>query len=782
MFAVALLPLVATLGDPGITWDEPVYRESQRLQAEWFSRLARARSWNDVRELVSREATHDLWMSARYGLNFHPPLAGMLSNLTHLAFGHWLHDLNARRLASALELAAGAALLFHFLGRRCGVGVAAVSGLSLVLMPRVFGHAHVAGTDMPMLFFWAATAMAFWKGQSSRPWRVAFAALLALAFLVKLSTVFVLFPLLVWQAIYRSRPDEDRPRLERASDSPASRPAPLLSRFVVVLALATPLVLAGWESHRLAEGMRLETQGRLLPYAAEKYFQNLDLLEPGVSSPLPGWILLIPVVMLTAFWISRSAAMRIPGLRPWFGPVGPAFEMLVLSLAVGPAVVLGLNPGWWRDTLVRIGHYFALFLERRAALPEIEILYLGQKYVYSLPWHNGWVLTAVTVPLGILLLAAVGSLRAIRYLRRDPLPMFFLLNAAALPASRMLPTPAHDGVRLMLPTFFFLAGLAGIGYGWLADRLTGQPSANGRGDPSGAEPRKGRIRAARLALAALALGPAAFDLARIHPYELSYYNRAVGGLAGATRRGFEVTYWYDAVTPDAIADINRRLPPGARIEIPVHTDVFGEWQDRGHPRLRSDITLHGATAGPRFVFLLTHSSKSNPTTRLLFAQRPAFPPVEHAGVRLFSIYDEPAITTAQALALLAGAQSERAIPGRDRLEPPSLSTTVLEIAKRDPDAVLAAAKLLADGGARLDPPTADPSEAAILREVLSGNPNRIAELRRFAADLTARNPQAFEDAARILVEQPDRAARLIRAEGYLPTEAAEGYLDAKSAP
>jgi hypothetical protein len=528
--------------------------------------------------------------------------------------------------------------------------------------------------------------------------------------------------------------------------------------------------------------MRLETQGRLLPYAAEKYFQNLDLLEPGVSSPLPGWILLIPVVMLTAFWISRSAAMRIPGLRPWFGPVGPAFEMLVLSLAVGPAVVLGLNPGWWRDTLVRIGHYFALFLERRAALPEIEILYLGQKYVYSLPWHNGWVLTAVTVPLGILLLAAVGSLRAIRYVRRDPLPMFFLLNAAALPASRMLPTPAHDGVRLMLPTFFFLAGLAGIGYGWLADRLTGQPSANGRGDPSGAGPRKGRIRAARLALAGLALGPAAFDLARIHPYELSYYNRAVGGLAGATRRGFEVTYWYDAVTPESIADINRRLPPGARIEIPVHTDVFGEWQDRGHPRLRSDITLHGATAGPRFVFLLTHSSKSNPTTRLLFAQRPAFPPVEHAGVRLFSIYDEPAITTAQALALLAGAQSERAIPGRDRLEPPSLSTTVLEIAKRDPDAVLAAAKLLADGGARLDPPTADPSEAAILREVLSGNPNRIAELRRFAADLTARNPQAFEDAARILVEQPDRAARLIRAEGYLPTEAAEGYLDAKSAP
>ena len=89
----------------------------------------------------------------------------------------------------------------------------------------------------------------------------------------------------------------------------------------------------------------------------------------------------------------------------------------------------------------------------------------------------------------------------------------------------MLPTPAHDGVRLFLPTFFFLAAFAGWGTVWLADglaRLSGVPAAPW-------------LR--RRPWPALVLGPAAWQLVKIHPFELSYYNELIGGPRGAWQRG-----------------------------------------------------------------------------------------------------------------------------------------------------------------------------------------------------------------------------------------------------
>ncbi len=62
-------------------------------------------------------------------------------------------------------------------------------------------------------------------------------------------------------------------------------------------------------------------------------------------------------------------------------------------------------------------------------------------------------------------------LYAVRNLGRDRLLLYFLVQLLVLPVLRMLPTPAHDGVRLMLPTFFFLAAFAGWGAVWLADGL-----------------------------------------------------------------------------------------------------------------------------------------------------------------------------------------------------------------------------------------------------------------------------------------------------------------------
>ena len=88
------------------------------------------------------------------------------------------------------------------------------------------------------------------------------------------------------------------------------------------------------------------------------------------------------------------------------------------------------------------------------------------------------------------------------------------------------------------------------------------------------------------------LGPAAWQLVSIHPYELSYYNELIGGPRGASRAGFELSYWYEPFNDRTIAEINERLPRGATVDFlnPMSTpETFAELQALGH--LRGDIKL-----------------------------------------------------------------------------------------------------------------------------------------------------------------------------------------------
>ena len=164
------------------------------------------------------------WPYGRYGINFHPPLAGQLNLATYAIFGHWMKDIPARRMATVIEFALTIAIGFHFLARRYGVWVGLVMAGSLLLMPRLYGQAHLIDTDTPGLLLWAATALAFWKGlyePRARRWRVAVGILLGLAFVEKMGAVVVLVPLLLWLIDVAPgaahRPERDVVRLDRRS-------------------------------------------------------------------------------------------------------------------------------------------------------------------------------------------------------------------------------------------------------------------------------------------------------------------------------------------------------------------------------------------------------------------------------------------------------------------------------------------------------------------------------------------------------------------------------------
>ena len=414
VFAAALVVLVPTTGDIGLTWDEPAYRYSQVMSAQWWDQLAHARSWAAVHSLLDPETLLYYWPYARFGINFHPPLGGQMNLATHALFGSWMKDIPARRMASVIEFALTIAIGFGFLARRYGGAVGLVMAGSLLFMPRLYGQAHLIDTDIPGLFLWAATALAFWNGlhaEKGRHWRVLVGVLLGLAFVEKLAAVGVLLPLLLWLAAGH---------LTRTLSRHGAR-ADWIDGLVTSGLMLLPLGLAFQEIQGL--------QRQLPPPAQTSLFVHRP------STDLPGVILAAPL----AIWFLRRLLGRLfPGSKVW-GVERPALETWTAILAFAPVVGWLGNPAWWRETLPRLAHYYTLSGNRRAALPDIQIIYFGQTYEYTLPWHNAWVLLGITVPATILLAGVIGIVWGLGRIRRDRLPLYFLVHFLALPVLRMLP-------------------------------------------------------------------------------------------------------------------------------------------------------------------------------------------------------------------------------------------------------------------------------------------------------------------------------------------------------
>jgi hypothetical protein len=615
-------------------------------------------------------------------------------------------------------------------------------------MPRVYGDGHIAGTDTPGLLLWGATAPAFWKGlyePAARRWRVLVGVLVGLAFVEKMAAVFVLLPLLGWLVAGRLW------RVLRVR-SPAVR-ADWVDGVATSLALLAPLAVAFVEILRLA--------GWYPPPA------NTNLFRDRRFSPLPGVILAVPCLV----WIARRLLARVFPRHPVWGVERPALETWSAIVAFAPLVGWLGNPAWWCETMPRLAHYYLLNTQREGSLPDIRIFYLGQTYRFSLPWHNAWVLIAVTVPATLLAAALAGLIYVLRHLRRHRLPLYFVLHLITLPALRMLPTPAHDGVRLFLPTFFFLAALAGWGTVAVADQLA----------------RIVRLPATvlRAVLALGVLAPAAWQLIAVHPFELSYYNELIGGPRGAWSRGFELAYWWDAFNDRTLAALNdpkTGLPPGAVVDMLNERTstlmTFEELQSLGE--LRPDIAtrVRDPNVFP-YVWLLTQDSKASPMTRLLFVMRPwyALRPPQLGGLRVATVDDPVAVSRAWALWLLAGGSDARTIAGSKskkmaRLVAPTVNESAFEWAASDPEGLRAAARDVAGGA----PDPEDASARRLLR-ILRRYDQPAEPGGRFSERLLKARPQALVEAVEILIRRPGAVRNVLTRFGYTDPDAISGYLD-----
>lgn len=227
----------------------------------------------------------------------------------------------------------------------------------------------------------------------------------------------------------------------------------------------------------------------------------------------------------------QGALLFVP-LSAWMiWQLGPrALTRWPLWASMGVATFFVGWPWLWLDPLGNLRLYLGTAVDRLA----LHTFYFGRVWNdVDTPWHYPWLMTLATVPLGFLLLAGWGIVARARDARRDPwvsLPLValaFWLLVFSWPG-----VPVYDGVRLFLPAFSQLALCVGWGFAEAWRRATER------------WPQRPQARAA---VAGGFLVCQGVGLLLYLPFHLSYYNLVVGGLPGAQRLGFEVTYWGDTV-------------------------------------------------------------------------------------------------------------------------------------------------------------------------------------------------------------------------------------------
>jgi len=386
--------------------------------------------WDEGDAILRAEQIPQQWpyTTQREG---HPAFYGMVIAVGRWASAGWLRPLDAARFGPMVLFSLAAGAMFYRMWREYSAAAAVGSVAALMLLPRMFAHAHFASLDGPLTSCW----------------------------------------ILAW-----------------ATFTPASRGDALRARWVQAISQWTYAVFWG------------------------------IVLGATLSCKATGWLAPLSFVAWALIYRHRAAA-----------------KTLAVGLPLAVLTFFVLNPPLWHDPLHGWVEFFDLNLHRATRLGlNIPVQFLGESHHLGnpLPWYNTLLWTAVTVPVGTLLLAAIGILAVVWRCRRDRAGVLLVANWLVLVIVRALPmVPPHDGVRLFLPSFAFLAALAGVGchevLSWTVQRR----------------------RARRLTVAALALfyAGSASSLFWYAPQWLSYYNLLIGGLPGATAAGMEPTYYWDGL-------------------------------------------------------------------------------------------------------------------------------------------------------------------------------------------------------------------------------------------
>jgi dolichyl-phosphate-mannose-protein mannosyltransferase len=302
---------------------------------------------------------------------------------------------------------------------------------------------------------------------------------------------------------------------------------------------------------------------------------------------------------------------------------------------IAPIVMVGSQPYLWHQTGLRILEFLYEGIGR-AYRPDANfmIYFFNQLYFTNqLPWYYPFFMIAVTTPEPILALALLGILPLVRTRTYGSVVPLFLFNVVFVLVLGLMPGAVlHDGVRQMLSALPFLAALTGVGFhkllNWALEFVRNQHAA--------LTITRLEIKIAGLLIVLVGFSPL-LDVYLSHPFQLSFYNRLVGGIRGAYARGLETTYFMEAFTPAFLRTINERIPANASINASFANSMFVYYQKEG--RLRQDIKISSGRPFDYLVLLNRRSALSHGERNLIESSAKPYISITLAGVPLVSTFE-----------------------------------------------------------------------------------------------------------------------------------------------
>jgi hypothetical protein len=164
-----LLAVLLSLGDPGITIDEPL---DVRVGDRYVQAIGR---WIEGKGSPLRRGDVEL---AFAGTTQHPPLGRVLVGAASSAFGPIAallgfddaFGVHPARLAPALAFGMLVGLVAGFAARRSGMIAGAAAAVAMLFTPRLFAHAHFATLESILNLFWVGTLLGVaWAVEARRP-------------------------------------------------------------------------------------------------------------------------------------------------------------------------------------------------------------------------------------------------------------------------------------------------------------------------------------------------------------------------------------------------------------------------------------------------------------------------------------------------------------------------------------------------------------------------------------------------------------------------------------
>lgn len=283
---------------------------------------------------------------------------------------------------------------------------------------------------------------------------------------------------------------------------------------------------------------------------------------------------LLPGVFVIHFALTQLIERRVQQLGGTRRSARVPFALLAMCV-LGTAIFFAGWPFLWHDTWQRLAWYVSFHTKHEYYNME----YFGVNYFWPpFPMSYAWVMTFFTVPLTTLGLGLAGLAQELRALVLEQLALWrarygmhadatpgdpaqttlLLLGAMFAPLVLIsLPsTPIFGGTKHWFPAYPILALFAGRAFSSVVAAARSWVDAGSlrRRLSAGV-----RARSVAIVFGAALLSPGLVETVHSHPFALSHYTVAAGGVAGAAEYGMNRQFW--GFTTRSLAPYLRELMP-----------------------------------------------------------------------------------------------------------------------------------------------------------------------------------------------------------------------------